>query len=144
MRNRSVRLAPLALLLIAVPLSGCISISSTSAPRHRGDVTRASSTEMNQLVESNKGLEIGMPRADALDLYPGRFLSLMSSAFIDNRRVEEWRADAVSRDRRSRFTRYLYFVDNRLVEFSSSRMDYRKNRPLLDQWFELEFPLGQQ
>ena len=85
-----------------------------------------------------------MPRADALDLYPGRFLSLMSSAFIDGRRVEEWRADAVSRDRRSRFTRYLYFVDNQLVEFSSSRMDYRKNRPLLDQWFELEFPLGQQ
>jgi hypothetical protein len=130
------RLAVPVLAAVVPLLSGCyISVKEYSV---EGSSSSVSGDEMRTLIEANKGLRLGMSRDDALSRYPAGTQTLLSSATMDGRRIEEWRVQATSRRRHSdpymSFRRYLYFADDRLVEFGDSRVDYQANPARAREW----------
>lgn len=93
--------------------------------------------EMVSLVSTNKHLELGMDRDDALALYPPELTTLMASAKVDDRIIEEWRVQAYEGSRknvRTTFHRWLYFADGTLVRFSEERIDFANHPSVVQGW----------
>ncbi len=89
---------------------------------------------MSELVASNRGLELGMTKGEALPLFPAEYATLKSSSRVEGRVVEEWRIQAYQKRKNLVFRRWLYFVDNELVEFSDARLSYSATGGLPQHW----------
>ena len=125
-------LSLIALTVAYAALAGCVvaigNEGYTSGPQ--GERWYVDEHGMNALVATNKDLELGMSRREALDLYPDRLSTLVSAATVDGRHVEEFRIQAYEgRPRKvsSTFRRWLYFVDGTLVRVSSEPIDYTES-----------------
>jgi len=89
---------------------------------------------MSELVASNRGLELGMGKGEALALFESEYATLKSSSRVDGRVVEEWRIQAYQKRKNLVFRRWLYFVDGELVEFSDARLSYSAAGGLPQHW----------
>lgn len=122
-------LALLALTVVYTSLAGCIVAIGNDgyASGPEGERWYVDEHGMTDLVGSNKDIELGMTRREALSLYPDRLSTLMSAATIDGRHIEEFRIQAYEGKPKkvtSTFRRWLYFVDGELVRISSEKIDY--------------------
>lgn len=115
-----------ALLLAGVGLAsgGCLYVETNGSSSYSAH-HRVSADELDYIVRQNTRLRLGMHREDALSLYPTPATSFWSSDVVDGYEVEEWRVRAYSRRSSTRFERWLYFVDGRLVAFDQDSLDYR-------------------
>jgi len=115
-----------ALLLAGVGFAsgGCLYVETNGSSGYSAHY-RVSTDELDHIVRQNTRLRLGMHREDALSLYPEPAVSYWSSDKVDGYQVEEWRVRAYSRHKGTRFERWLYFVDERLVAFDQDSIDYR-------------------
>jgi len=121
------------LLALSLAAGGCsISIGDEYSVASRS--SSISESGMHELVASNRGLELGMSKEEALGLFPDDYATLKSSSRIDGRVVEEWRVQAYQKRKRLVFRRWLYFVDGELVEFSDDRLSYSAAGGLPEHW----------
>ncbi len=126
-------------LALSFALGGCViavgNRGYTTGPDNERYYVEADS--MRTLVDSNKQLTLGMSKADALALYPGDLCTLMSSAKVSDKVVEEWRVQAYEGSRqnvKTSFRRWLYFSDGELVRFSEERIEFASNPSLVESW----------
>jgi len=124
---------------LALALTGCvIAVGNRAYPDGPSSERYYLETDsMRSLVSTNKQLELGMEREEALALYPAELTTLMSSAKVEGAIVEEWRVQAYEGSRKNvkrSFRRWLYFVDGTLVRFSEERIDYAVNPAIVESW----------
>lgn len=112
--------------------TGCIFVAGGSRTYHSASPVTA--VQMEDMIARTRDLRVGMPREDALGLYPGDRLNLKSSTTADGHVFEEWQVEAYSRSGDIHFRRYLYFADGKLAAFSDSRVEYRENPEVLRGW----------
>jgi len=116
-------------------LGGCIiSTDIGGGSKYTRARTEVSDYKLDEIVASNTRVRLGQPKHDVLATYPAETLTFKSSIKQDGSIIEEWRTEAVSRSNDVYFRRYLYFVDDRLVEMSDDRIDYREDPRYLDRW----------
>lgn len=119
--------------LLALGAAGC-SISVNDGYSESSRSSTISESGMSELVASNRGLELGMSKAEALALYPSDYATLKSSSKVEGRVVEEWRVQAYQKRKSLVFRRWMYFVDGELVEFSDARLSYSAAGGLPAHW----------
>jgi hypothetical protein len=114
-------------------LSGCIHVSNTSSG-YKNNSRAVTKTEMVEVMDANKRVELGMSLDEALESYPARLVTLRSSAAIGEHTIEVYQVAAYQSKGASRFERWLYFVDGSLVEVSDLELDWRGDEALLLNW----------
>jgi len=127
-------IAATGLAVTALGLSGCIISTDIGGTKYARSRTEISSAHLDEVVAANNRVRLGQHKDEVLSRYPAEILTLKSSSKIEGAVVEEWRADAVSRDGDLYFRRYLYFVDDVLVELSDDRIDYHEDYDTTSRW----------
>jgi len=117
-------------------LSGCVvSVGNKGYSKYDSDSRRVvTKAQFEQVVESNKLVYLGMPEADVLATYPADLLTKFETASYDGRDLEVWQVRAATRNGDYSFQRWLYFVDNSLVEMARNEVDYREEPATLERW----------
>ncbi len=126
------RTLALASIAAATLCGGCIFVGGSD--RDNVTTTPITSVQMDDMIARTRQLRVGMPREDALALYPAEHLNLKSSTSAEGSVFEEWQVEAYTRHHDVYFRRYLYFANNTLAAFSDTRVDYRENPDVLRGW----------
>lgn len=96
-----------------------------------------SASELQASRESYAKLPVGTAKNEALEkLGQGNKVKL-GSASIDGAMIEEWKYEAfVDKEKQGRdlFVTFLYFCNDRLVDTSDTRIDFRNNAQLVERW----------
>jgi len=126
------------LLASLASLTGCIvSVKSSDHHAYASDTHRVvSAPAFASLVECNKNVRLGMTRDETLAQYPADLVTKFDAAQYDGRRLEVWQVYAYSDAKNAKFERWLYFVDDSLVEMSRSEIDYTDDPATLDRWLD--------
>jgi|GEM_PF-2028938 len=132
--NTTRRLGIVAALAAAGALSGCV-VSVHGDYDHDTAGTRLVGTlGMEDLVAANKSVRLGMSRDEAVGLYPPDLATLRGQTTWNGHAVEEWQVAARLRDGATTFERWLYFVDDALVELNDSSVDWRERPDVRSAW----------
>lgn len=128
------RLGTVAALAAAGALTGCIVSVDADYDHDRAGTRLVSKTGMQELVEDNKDVRLGMSRDEAIACYPAEFATLRGQTTWSGRSLETWQVAAWQKESSNRFERWLYFVDDSLVELSDERVGWRDNPDVRASW----------
>lgn len=124
---RVAKTAAMAAVLAAVlGMSGC-----GSAPK--AEVSRS---ELEKIRTWNQSITIGDPKAKVLKGYAAGNAVKLGSSALDGTTIEEWKAEAYHDEskRKDLFVTFLYFADEKFVDSSDTRIDFRDKPELVDRW----------
>jgi len=123
MPRNTAPLAAAALLAASiVPLSGCVVAVGNRTSTAPTQVRTVSSDEMTRLLAANRDAQLAMSREEALSVYPPELVSLREARVVRTSTLHVYQIRAQERRGASVFERWLYFVDNKLVEISDERI----------------------
>ena len=132
--NTTRRLGIVAALAAAGALSGCIvSVHGDYDNDHAGTrlVTKFG---MEDLVEANKDVRLGMTREEAIACYPAELVTLRGQTQWNGHEVEAWQVAAWQKNASTRFERWLYFVDDALVDLHDGEVEWRHSPEVQAAW----------
>lgn len=97
---------------------------------------QVSAGEMTSLRQAQSNLRPGTTRADTLDALDAGNKVKLGSAMINGASIEEWKVEAFhdQKNRKDLFVTFLYFLDEKLVDSSDTRIDFRTNAEIIDRW----------
>lgn len=119
---------------LLLPVVATVAIALVGCSKPAGSM---SSSELSRVRLAADGVATGTPKSEVLKkLKPANTVKL-GSAEIDGVSVEEWKAEAFydkNNSGRDLWVRFLYFVDNRLVDVSDTRVPFREKPELVKSW----------
>ena len=129
MRTSTAKMVWIGAVLTAASLQGC-----SSAPA--GEV---SSKELASVRQSYTQLKAGQPRQAVLDTFKAGNKVKLGSSVAGGVTIEEWKVEAFhdESNRKDLFVTFLYFCDDRFVDSSDARIDFRNNPKLVEEWKSL-------
>ena len=112
--------------LLASTLVGC-------ASKPPAEVSRS---ELASVRQSSASIKVGDQKQAVLDAFKSGNKLKLGSSVIDGATIEEWKVEAYHDEdkRKDLFVRFLYFCNDRLVDTSDTRIDYRTNTALVEKW----------
>lgn len=118
----------LALIVVgtAALLAGCSS-------KPAADVSK---DDLAAVRQSYGEAKIGDTRKNVLDSFPAGNKVKLGSSVIEGASIEEWKIEAFHDQdkRKDLFVTFLYFCDDKFVDSSDSRVDFRNNQALVQRW----------
>lgn len=114
-------------------VAGALVIAGCGSPPPAGSVSRS---ELATIRQKQASVQIGAPKAQVLEsLKPGNTIRLGSSE-VAGGTVEEWKLEAFydSDSGRELTVSFLYFLNDKLVDTSDKRLDFRDNPALVARW----------
>ena len=99
-------------------------------------LAEVSRSELAAVRQSYSDIKPGTPHQEVLDSFKsGNKVKLASSA-IDGAVIEEWKYEAFhdEKNRKDLFVAFMYFYDDRFVDGSDTRIDFRNNPELISRW----------
>lgn len=120
--------------MFAVLLCGLsLSLAACGAPKSAAAV---SESEMKKVRTSFTNLKTGVSKKDALASFTAGNKVKLGSANIAGANVEEWKVEAMreAKPRNDLFISFLYFCNDRLVDVTDTRVDFRANPELVKEW----------
>lgn len=132
-RNRTVRHVSRTVIFLMIGGVCVGGLGGCSSPKPIGSV---SESQMKGVRSSFSSLRTGVDRDQALAGFAAGNRVKLGSAVINGVAVEEWKAEAIreKKPRNDIFITFLYFCDDRLVDVSDTRVDFRGNPQLVEQW----------
>lgn len=117
----------LGIVIAAAAITGCAS-----------DKAKVSRSDLQRIEASGQKLRVGMSRDEALGTFEkGNKISL-SQSMMQGVSIEEWKIEAYHDDDwnkvRDQYIKFLYFANGKLVDVSNTRIDYRENPVVVDNW----------
>jgi hypothetical protein len=100
----------------------------------------AGGRELREYEQSFQRVSVGMPKDDVLKtIAPYGSRNLIGTTSIEGQVVEEWSFKAGFRygpdvTHFESVSRYLYFVNGKLVDMSNKPLEYRDRRDLIIEW----------
>jgi hypothetical protein len=124
-RTASPLLSVVALLAVAL-VSGC-----SSQP-----AAMVSEKQLTAIRAGHAANTIGAPKQKVLDNYKNANKVKLGMSQIEGVSVEEWKVEAFhdTKKKRDLFVTFLYFCDDRFVDSSDTRLDFRNNTDLAKRW----------
>jgi hypothetical protein len=113
-------------LAVAAVLGGC-----SSKP-----VAQVSRTELASVRQTNAAIKIGDPKEKVLASFKSGNKVKLGASELDGAVIEEWKVEAFydSKNRKDLFVSFLYFRNDRFVDSSDARIDFRNNSALTSKW----------
>lgn len=117
-------------IVLGAAMTACVGGCSSPPP------AEVSKSEMQSIRAAHEQVRPGQPKNSVLRAYKAGNTLKLGSSSIDGVTIEEWKAEAF-RDEKSRkdlLVTFLYFVDDRFVDQSDARIDFRSNPDLVERW----------
>jgi len=117
--------------LAALALSATLFAGCASKP-----AAEVSKEELAAVRASYASITPGMPRQQVLDSFKAGNKIKLGSSVTGGATIEEWKVEAFRDEdkRKDLFVTFLYFCDDRFVDSSDSRIDFRTNTALVEEW----------
>jgi hypothetical protein len=115
----------------ALALASMVLASCGSEPK--GSV---SSKELAEIRQSASAVKPGMRKDDVLARYKKANAVRLASTQLGGATIEEWKTEAYTDSKQGRdlAVEWLYFRNDKLVDLSDARLDFRANTALVDKW----------
>ena len=99
-------------------------------------VAQVSRTELASVRQTNAAIRIGDPKQKVLGSFKSGNQVKLGASELDGAVIEEWKVEAFydNDNRRDLFVSFLYFRNDRFVDSSDTRIDFRNNSTLTDKW----------
>ena len=121
MRLRTARLVVAALLL-----GGC-----SAKP-----AAEVSESELAAVRQAHASAQVGDSKQQVLDSFKAGNAVKLGNSVVEGASIEEWKVEAFhdENERKNLFITFLYFCNDRFVDSSDTRIDFRSNPELAKQW----------
>jgi hypothetical protein len=95
-----------------------------------------SEREMAATRSSYSSIKIGDPKKKVLDSFKSGNKVKLGSSELEGATIEEWKVEAFhDKDKRKDlFVTFLYFRNDRFVDSSDTRIDFRNNAAIIERW----------
>ncbi|MFN0010089.1 MAG: hypothetical protein ACKVS8_00440 [Phycisphaerales bacterium] len=126
MKHLRTRLTLATLAALALCVAAC-------APKPAAEVSR---TDLAAVKQSNASIKPGDPRQKVLDSFKKANTVKLGTSVIDGATIEEWKVEAFHDEdkRKDLFITFLYFSNDRFVDSSDTRIDFRNNPAIVARW----------
>lgn len=110
----------------AAMLSGC-----GSKP-----AAEVSKKELAAVRESHAAVKVGDPKQKVLDSFRSGNKVKLGASELGGATIEEWKVEAFHDEskRKDLFITFLYFRNDKFVDSSDARIDFRNNATIVDRW----------
>ena len=103
-----------------------------------GNKAKVSETELSAVRAAQTQLTVGASKQTTLAAFKYGKKTKLGSSKVDGVAIEEWNVEAFHDNdwakRREMTLVYLYFLNDKLVESSDKRLNYRGTPALVEQW----------
>ena len=92
--------------------------------------------DMAEVRAAHAAAKLGDPKQKVLDSFTEGNKVKLGSSSVAGSTIEEWKVEAFNdqKNRKDMFVTFMYFLDDRFVDSSDTRIDYRNNQALVDRW----------
>lgn len=120
------RTAMIGAALAAAMLSGCGSKSAAEV----------SKKDMVAVRESHAAIKVGEPKQKVLDSFKSGNKVKLGASELGGAVIEEWKVEAFhdEKNRKDLFVTFLYFRNDKFVDSSDTRIDFRNNAAIVERW----------
>lgn len=117
---------------LLITLLACAGIGGCSSR----PAAAVSEKELAAIRASHASNTVGAPKQKVLDSYGDANKIKLGMSQIEGIEVEEWKVEAFrdSKNNRDLFITFLYFCDNKFVDSSDARIDFRSNAEIVTRW----------
>lgn len=86
--------------------------------------------------QTHAALKVGDPKQKTLDSFKSGNKVKLGSSVLDGAAIEEWKVEAFRDQKQGKdlFVTFLYFCNDRFVDSSDARIDFRNNLELVNRW----------
>jgi hypothetical protein len=118
--------------IIAIILASAALVAGCSS-KPAAEVSRS---ELAAVRQSHAAMKVGDSKAKVLESFHAGNKVKLGSSVLDGAAIEEWKVEAFHDEskRKDLFVTFLYFSDDRFVDSSDTRIDFRNNPTLVDRW----------
>lgn len=118
--------------LLLISLLACASIGGCSSR----PAAAVSVKELAAIRANHASNTVGTSKQQVLDSYGDANKIKLGMSQIEGVDIEEWKIEAFrdSKDNRDLFITFLYFCDNKFVDSSDARIDFRNNAEMVKRW----------
>lgn len=97
---------------------------------------QVSKGDMAEMRESHAAAKVGDPKQKVLDSFKSGNKVKLGASEIGGATIEEWKVEAFhdEKKRKDMFVTFLYFSNDRFVDSSDTRIDFRNNPEIVDRW----------
>jgi hypothetical protein len=112
--------------IAASTLGGCGSKSAAEV----------SKKDMVAVRESHAAARVGEPKQKVLDSFKSGNKVKLGASELGGATIEEWKVEAFhdEKNRKDLFVTFLYFRNDKFVDSSDTRIDFRNNAAILERW----------
>jgi hypothetical protein len=116
--------------VLVVALAG-LSAGCSSKP-----AAEVSKSDLAAVRQTHAAIKVGEPKQKVLDSFKAGNKVKLGSSVLDGAAIEEWKVEAFRDEdkRKDLFVTFLYFCDDRFVDSSDTRIDFRNNIAIVDRW----------
>lgn len=95
-----------------------------------------SEKELAQTRTSYGKLVPGTSKQKVLDSFPAGNKVKLGTAVVNGASIEEWKVEAYRdvKNGKDMFVTFLYFLNDKLVDSSDTRINFRENATLVERW----------
>lgn len=95
-----------------------------------------SKKEMLAVRESHAAARVGDPKQKVLDSFKSGNKVKLGASELGGATIEEWKVEAFhdEKNRKDLFVTFLYFRNDKFVDSSDTRIDFRNNAAIVDRW----------
>lgn len=95
-----------------------------------------SKSELASVRQTHANAKIGDTKKSVLDSYKSGNKIKLGASVLEGSTIEEWKVEAFHDEskRKDLFVTFLYFCNDRFVDSSDSRIDFRTNHELVTRW----------
>jgi hypothetical protein len=112
--------------LAAAMLNGCGSKSAAEV----------SKKDMVAVRQSHAAIRVGDPKQKVLDSFQSGNKVKLGASELGGAMIEEWKVEAFHDEnkRKDMFVTFLYFRNDKFVDSSDTRIDFRNNAAIVERW----------
>lgn len=117
--------------LIGLLVASSVVVGCSSKP-----AAEVSQSELAAVRQSNATVKVGDPKKKVLDSFQSGNKVKLGTSMAEGVSIEEWKIEAYhdEHERKDLFVTFMYFCDDRFVDSSDTRIDFRGNPTLVHQW----------
>lgn len=95
-----------------------------------------SKNEMAAVRQSHSAAKVGDPKQKVLDSFKSGNKVKLGASELGGATIEEWKVEAFHDEKRRKdlFVTFLYFRNDKFVDSSDTRIDFRNNAAIVDRW----------
>lgn len=118
---------------LSLTLVAAATLATGCASKPAAEVTPK---ELAAVRQAHGSIGAGASRTQVLEAFKPANQVKLGTSVLDGAAIEEWKIEAFVDQKKGKdlFVTFLYFLDDRFVDSSDTRIDFRNNPVLVERW----------